>query len=879
MNILQCRALRGPNYYHQKPVIYMEVDLGALEEKPSDQVPRLRERIEKMMPGLYDHTCSIGEKGGFFKRIEKGTWAGHVAEHIALELQHLIGDTVNYGKTLTLSERGHYAIVFRYIKESVGLKAGEMAVDITTKLFAGEAVDATPYLRTLTAVAEKNEFGPSTQAIVNEAQARGIPYIRLNEGSYVQLGHGKFQRRIEATVTDQSAYLGVSIVGHKERTKEVLSRAGIPVPPGQAVTSLTEALEVAERIGYPVVVKPLSANHGRGISCNVANENQLVGAFHDAQDVSTRVIVERHLEGEDYRLLVINNRFVAAARREPAFVVGDGVHTIRQLIELENAHPDRGDGHEKRLSKIVIDGETERVLALRDMTLDTIPAAGKQVPVKYTANISTGGMAIDVTDTIHPANCVMAERISRLVGLDIIGIDVVASAMEKPLEKGWGGVVEVNAGPGLRMHLYPSEGRAINVAKPIVDMLFPPGASVDVPICAVTGTNGKTTTCRLIAHILSMRGNKVGIASTDAVVINNVPILKGDFSGPAGASAVMQDPDIDHAVLEVARGGILRRGLGFQCCDVGVLLNVSSDHLGLGGIETVADLARLKSTVVESVKAEGYAVLNADDPLVLERASRVSGKLALFSKNPGHPALQENIKAGHFNVSVAAGHIIVQTPQTQFDVADIALIPITFGGRAGFNIENVMAATAAAYGIGVDPDHIRNGLMTFTSSVGAAPGRMNVVDVGDIKVVIDYGHNVAAAKATGDFLYHLMPGRKIRMVAGVGDRRKEDTLRFGETLADYADYVIITDPSPRGKALGETADVVRQGFINSGFEAENIEIQVNEKAAVQRALALAKSGDLVILQVENIDEVIQDVLAFREAYFNDQAVARHETTE
>ena len=640
MKIMEIRAIRGQNYYSRHPVIFMKLDIGELEIKPTDMVASFKESIENMMPSLYEHTCSPGRVGGFFERLERGTWAGHVVEHVAIELQCLAGQEVAFGKTYTTDQVGIYNLVYHYLDEETALRAGEMAVDIVEKLFDGVVTEIKPLISELKEIGENSLFGPSTQSIVDEAKKRGIPYIRLNEESYVQLGQGIHQRRIQATIMDNTSALGVEIADDKETTKNLLDAMGIPVPKGISTKSEYQAIKAAETISYPLVVKPLVGNHGRGITTNITNKEELIKAFHIAREICQTVLVEKYLKGFDYRILVIDGKFVAAALREPAYVIGNGKDSIEKLINEINKDPERGLGHEKNLTKISIDELTEELLKDQDLSLESVLPQGEKIYVKATANISSGGIAKDVTETVHPLNQLMAERIAKIIGLNVIGIDLIADSLERPLESDHAGVVEVNAAPGFRMHLHPTEGSPRNVAASVIDMLFPPGRAHSVPIVAVTGTNGKTTTTRLISHILGLSGKVVGMTSTDSVTIDKVPILQGDYSGPEGVKKVMMDPTIDHAVFEVARGGILRRGLGYELSDVGVLLNISSDHLGEGGIDTLEELTRLKSTVTEAVKESGYAVFNADDKRVLSCMNRTEAKPILFSKDPNNQALK-----------------------------------------------------------------------------------------------------------------------------------------------------------------------------------------------------------------------------------------------
>lgn len=841
----------------------MELDIGGLEATPTDMVNNFKENLSSMMPSLEEHTCSPGNYGGFYERLLSGTWAGHVVEHVALELQNLAGHHVTFGKTFTTDDAGIYHVVYSYLEYKTGLRAGKMAVEIVEKLFEGIITDVQPLIIELKVLAASSMLGPSTQSIIDEAKSRGISHFRLNDNSYVQLGQGVHQRRIQATMMDNTSAIGVEIADDKESTKKLLSSMGIPVPMGLSVRTVDEALQTAEAIGYPVVVKPLVGNHGRGITINILNVEDLLVAFKAAQEVCEICLVEKYLKGFDFRILVINGKFIAAARREPAYVIGNGKDTILGLINEVNKDPNRGYGHEKNLTFITIDSMTERLLAVKHLTIDSVLPEGEKMYVKSTANLSTGGTAVDVTENVHPMNQLMAERISKIIGLNVIGIDVIAKSLEVPLTRENSGVVEVNAAPGFRMHLNPTKGKHRNIASHIIDLLFPLGTEHSVPIVAVTGTNGKTTTTRLISHILALSGSTVGMTCTDGVIIDNIPLLTGDYSGPEGARRVLMDSTIDTAVLEVARGGILRRGLGYDESDVGVFLNVSSDHLGEGGIDTLEELTRLKSTVIEAVKPSGYAILNADDPMVLSRLDKVRANPVLFSKDSKHPALAENFDKGNFNVTIQNRRVVILRKGWMSIVCNLNEIPITFEGKALFNIENVMAAVATTAVLGLNEVEIRAGLLSFNHSIGQTPGRMNIIDMGNFKVVIDYGHNVGAIKATGEFINSLMPGRKIRMTCGVGNRRRRDILAFGSALAKYYDHVIICDAVPRGRGAGETSEIVKEGLLAVGFKQERITLVNDEKEATKIALEMAHKGDLVVLQAENVKQVIEDVLNYK----------------
>ncbi len=864
MEILEMRALRGPNYYSRYPVIFIKMDIGGLETKPTDKIEGLRKNIEEMFPTLIEHRCSIGHRGGFFERVERGTWAGHVVEHVAIELQCLARTEVGFGKTFDTDEKGIYDLVYRYRDEGVGMEAGRVAVRIVDDLFRGKTTEIKPIVHQLKEIREKNLLGPSTQSIVDEAKKRDIPTIRLNDQSFVQIGYGVYQRRIQATMMDNTSSLGVEIADDKERTKKLLSEMGVPVPRGYSTWDIEDAKKIAERIEYPVTVKPLQGNHGRGITTDVNTPEELETAYKNALKIDDTVIVERFLVGFDFRILVIDGKFTAAAMREPASVVGDGRSTIKELIEVVNRDPNRGFGHEKNLTRIKIDYMTERLLKIKKMTLDDVLEDGEKLYLKSTANLSAGGKAIDVTDEVHPRIISMAERVSRIIGLNVMGIDLIAPGLNTPLDPEICGVIEVNAAPGFRMHLDPSEGTPRNVAENVMNMIFPKGSEYLVPIVAVTGTNGKTTTARLISHILSLNGKNVGMTSTDAVVIDNVPILKGDYSGPGGARTVLMDSTIDHAVLEVARGGMLRRGLGYNESDVGVLLNVTSDHLGEGGINTLEELARLKAIVIEAVKETGHAVLNADDPLVLPFQEKTKGEVILFSLDPENLPLKENLKKGNMNITFKDDSIVIQKGGWTSVVAKVVEIPITYGGKALFNVQNAMAAVAATSALGLNGRQIRAGLVSFSPSIGLSPGRMNIIEMGNFKVIIDYGHNMGAIKATGEFLPHITNGRRIRMAAGTGNRREEDVVEYGLTLSKYYDHVVVTDTDPRGKAPGVVSELVRKGLQKGGYTDDNITIVLDGREATQAALDMAQKGDVVVLQADDVQLVIQDVMDYKE---------------
>ncbi|SFQ58026.1 cyanophycin synthetase [Roseivivax halotolerans] len=862
MQILEHRALRGPNYYSRYKAIYMRLDIEELEERPSDKVEGIAERLEALIPTIHHHRCSVGEAGGFLQRVRHGTWAGHMVEHVAIELQNLVGFSVGYGKTVDSYDKGIYNVVYRYRDEATGLAAGQAAVEIVQQLYDNEDVDLQPYIDSLKEVRDANALGPSTGAIVDAAKARNIPAYNLTEGtSYTQLGHGIKQRRFQATVTDASGIIGHSIADDKDWTKQILGEAGVPVPHGQTCYSFEEAQAAAEWIGWPVVTKPLSGNHGRGVTTDINTLEDLRSGYDAAvaraRDDYAGVIVESYIKGEDHRMLVIGGKLVAAARRRPAHVVGDGKTTIQALIDIENKDPRRGVGHENLLTQINVDEQTHRMLEQAGYTLDTVLPEGEIAFLKSTANISTGGTAADLTDEVHPEVRFAMERIGRLVGLDVIGIDLLCENVSIPLDRQSAGVVEVNAGPGFRMHMSPTHGHPRPVGQHVVDMLFPDQTDDGrIPITAITGTNGKTTTTRLTSHILRQAGWSVGMGCTGTVEIDNNVILRGDYSGPAAAQAVLREPTVEHAVLEVARGGIMRRGLGFDEADVGVLLNIASDHLGERGIHTLEELARCKTVVVDAVKRKGeggYCVLNADDPLVMDQGTYwARGEIIYFTMNPDNPDLAEHLSNLGMVMSVKNGWIVLLRGKVTVEIVKVNDVPIAFEGHAPFNVQNAMAAAAAALAHGIEIDDIRAGLLTFHPTPAQMPGRTNYFEADGVKCLIDYGHNVPALEALEPLVTGLGTQRRIAVSTAPGNRRDEDLMALGAQLAKMCDEVYVYETDARGREEGEVARLIHEGAA-SGGEAGRVEIIMGEAEAVDRAMESARQGDFLLLLVDDID--------------------------
>jgi cyanophycin synthetase len=881
LTIVETRVYRGPNYWNYDPAVKLIVDLGVLEYFPSNTIPGFVTALLEMLPGVGQHTCGTGRVAGFTDRLNDGTWLGHVAEHVALQLQREAGTEVGRGKTRSTGEPGRYHVVYSYAEETVGVAAGRLAVRLVNHLVQAEdGFDFGAELEALILLAERAAFGPSTQAILDEASLRDIPWIRLNEASLVQLGHGIHQKRIRATMTSHTASLGVDIAGDKKLTNRLLAATGVPVPRSEMVRSEDAAAAAATRIGFPVAMKPLDGNHGRGVMLNLVDEAAVRAAYplSRAQTRSGVVVVETFLTGNDYRCLVIGGELRAVAQRVPAHVDGDGKHSVAELVEITNQDPRRGIGHEKVLTRIKVDDESIAYAREQGFELLDVPPRGQRVYLKRTGNMSTGGISIDRTEEIHPDNAEVAELAARVVGLDIAGIDLICPDVSLPIRETGGGIVEVNAAPGFRMHTHPTEGEAQYVAKPVIDMLFPPGAPSRIPIVAVTGSNGKTTTARMIAHIMKGMGRKVGLTSTDGIYVDGRIVRKADASGPKSASMVLQNPTVDFAVFEVARGGILREGLGYQRNDVAVVLNVTGDHLGLGGIHSIKQLAEVKRVIVEAVPRDGSAVLNADDPNVLAMSRHTSGSVIYFSMDPEHERLKFQASRGRRAVTVEQGRngekIVLRHGRKSMDLVWTHLIPATFEGRARMNVQNALAATAAAWAAGAHLHDIRQGLRTFTTSYFMAPGRLNMFELDGYRVVVDYAHNPPAMKALGEFVERLsepsaggarasVTGKRIGVVATAGDRRDEDIREIGRVAARYFDRIVVReDENNRGRPRGQTAELIVEGIESAdGHErrVRDVSTILEELEATRAALDMAGDGDVVVVCVDHANQVWKEL--------------------
>ena len=882
MRILDRSVYVGPSLYARFPVIRLDLDLGALEAWPTG---RLGEgfvgALAQALPGLAEHGCSYREPGGFYRRMREGegTWLGHVLEHVAIELQNIAGEAVTFGKTRSAAAPGVYTVVYEYAQRDEGIAAGELGLRLLCSLLPAELRPegsvpegwSFPEARDqFIRFAQRRALGPSTAALVHAAERRGIPWLRLNDQSLVQLGHGKYQQRIQATITGRTPHIAVELASDKEETNKILASLGLPVPQQELVQSETQAVRAARRIGFPVVTKPYNGNHGRGISIRLTTEEEVAHGFNVAREHSRSVVVESFLEGDDHRLLVVNGELVAATRRTPGHVVGDGEHTVAQLIDLVNQDSRRGVGHEKVLTRLELDAQAQKMLARAGLTAEAVPEEGRTVFLRSTANLSTGGTATDVTDVIHPDNREMAERAVRAIGLAVGGVDFLSKNITESYRAIGGGICEVNAAPGFRMHVAPSEGTPRDVAEPVVEMLFPAGTPARVPIAAITGTNGKTTTARMLAHITKMAGYTPGLTTTDGVYIDGQRTVAGDMTGPVSSRMVLADPQIDIAVLETARGGLLRAGMGVNEVNVGAVLNVQPDHLGLKGIETLEQLAEVKRIVVEV--ASDCAVLNADDALVLRMSGYTEAKhICYVTLNPQHPLVREHVRAGGRACALEAGvngqMITLYDKGAHIPLLWTHLIPATLEGRAIHNVQNAMFAAAMAFALGIKLEAIRQGLRTFDSTFFQAPGRMNVFDEHPFKVLFDYGHNAHAVAAMADLAQRLeVTGRRIVVLAGPGDRRDEDLIAIARAVAGRFDrYICRRDDNLRERKPDEVPRIQAAALEAAGVSREAISIIPDEQEAIGAALEMGQPGDLLLIFADTLVRSWKQIIKFKAA--------------
>jgi cyanophycin synthetase len=860
LEVTRLRALRGPNTWRLDPVIACDVRAGALERLTSADVPGFADRLLTALPGLQQHPCSIGQPGGFATRLFEGTGWPHILEHVALELQSLVGGDVSFGRVVPSGEEGVWRVVVEYEDEELGLQSMRDAVAIVRTCLAGAAPDSAAILEGLRALEASIRLGPSTAAIVDEARRRGIPVRRLNTGSFLQLGLGRHLRRLKATLSDRTSSIGVEIAQDKDLTKRVLENLGLSVPAGSVAQDVASAVAIAESLGFPVILKPLDANQGKGISRRLDDAAALRSAWDAAVSVRPEVIVERHTAGRDHRVLVVDGKVVAVAERVPAQVIGDGARSVRALIDAANADPRRGEGHANVLTRLPADAATEEFLGHAGLSFDSVPGEGERVPLRATANLSTGGTSIDRTDEMHPDNVTACELAASVVGLDIAGLDVLTPDISVPFHENGAVIIEVNAAPGIRMHTHPGEGKPRNVAGAILDMLYPEGARTTIPIIAVTGTNGKTTTARLIAHLFRQAGRTVGLTSTDGVYLQNRLVAVGDMTGPFAANVVLSNPIVEVAVLETARGGILRSGLGFEQCDVGIVLNVDADHLGVHGVMTIEQLAEVKSVVAAVVRRRGHAILNADDPLVHAMGERTRGDVVLFSSVAGgNPLIGAHLASGGIAAVLEGETFMIRRGKLHIPIADIGEVPLTMDGLARFQFGNVLAGAAAAYVQGMRHEDIRAGLRSFFPSPALTPGRLNLLSVGAGRVLVDYAHNAAAIAGLLEIVVRLPAARRIGVVTAPGDRRDDDLRAVGRLSAVFDHVIVKEDANLRGREPGEVARLIAEGLRAGGIREECIEVIPDERRAVAHALGMIEENDLVVVLAADVPAVLAEV--------------------
>jgi cyanophycin synthetase len=868
MKIIEIKVLKGPNYWsiRRPKLIQMKLDLEDMEQRPTNSIPGFKDRLEKLFPSMYEHRCSVGEPGGFFQRVEEGTWMGHVIEHVALELQTLSGMDTGFGRTRGSGKEGEYFVVFSYMEEDAGVYAAKAAVRIVQSLVDDAVYNLDDDIQNLREIREDTRLGPSTGCLVDEAVKRGIPFIRLNKQSLVQLGYGVNQKRIRATIASTTSSIAVDIACDKEETKNLLEAAEIPVPKGVIIRSEDGLKDAIDRIKYPIVLKPIDGNHGKGATTDINNWEQAVIALAAAQKYSRSVICERFITGFDFRVLVINYKFICAALRTPASVAGDGINTIQWLIDETNKDPRRGYGHEKVLTQIKVDDFSKKMLDDKGYTLETIPKKDELVLLKPTANLSTGGTSTDVTDEVHPVNIFLAERIAKIIGLDICGIDIMAEDLRSPITENGGAVLEVNAAPGFRMHIDPSVGLPRNVAEPAIDMLYPKGTNGRIPIIAITGTNGKTTTTRLTAHIVKTAGYKVGFTTSDGVYIQNQMMMKGDCTGPLSSLFVLKDPTVDFAVLECARGGILKSGLAFSHCDIAVVTNVTADHLGLGGIDSLEQMAKVKSVVPETVYKHGYAILNADDDLVYNMKDGLECNVALFSMDENNPRIKKHCADGGLAAVYENGYISLLKGTWKIRIEKVTEIPLTFGGKAIHNIMNTLPAVLSSYIFrNIKVEDIKLALQTFIPSPVQTPGRLNLFQFKHFQFLVDFAHNPAGLELLCDFVSKLDGYPKVGIISGTGDRRDDDIRELGRISGRHFDEIIIRqDKNLRGRTAEAIIDLLVEGINESRTKEIPLQIIPSEKESIVYAYKNAKPGSLITIMCDVVPDALEFIKGLKE---------------
>ncbi len=865
MQIQSIYCFQGRNIYSHRPVVRMIVDIGIFEAGPTREIPGFNKKLLEHFPEIAEHTCGLGYVGGFGERLIEGTYIGHVAEHLIIEIHNKMGYPIKYGKTRQIGNTSKYYIIYEYMNESFSVECGKQVIEIVKAFAENRDIDIGKIINDLKKVSIETDMGPSTKAIYEAAKRRNIPVCRVGTGSILQLGYGKNLRTIQASLSDSTSCIAVDIVSDKQLTKKILMDNNIPVPHGLVVQSLEEAFEAVHKLGFPLVIKPIDSNQGKGVTVNITSERQIIEAVSEATKYSRKIIIEKYIHGKDYRVLVVGNKVCAVAERRPPEVVGDGVSTISELVDLENMNPLRGGNHERPLTYIWLDEIAKNYLKAQGLTTESIVGLGQIVRLRQNGNLSTGGTARNCTDEIHPQNAYYAIAAAKALGLDIAGIDFAVEDISQPIDVNEGAIIEVNAAPGLRMHLYPSEGEPIDVAEEILKMMYPDDSNTSIPIVSITGTNGKTTTTRLIKHTLSLMGLNVGMTSTSGIYVGDKCVQRGDTTGPISASIVLSNKTVDVAVLETARGGIVRKGLGYELADVGVLVNISDDHLGIDGINTIEELANTKALVIESIKTNGYAVLNADDSMTPYMLSKVKSNVIMFSRLKANALFKKHCKnPDSIAVYVKDGYIWVIKDAKKIPLIDLEDIPITFGGLVECNVENALAAVSALLGLNVQLDIIKKGLSTFQPDVELNPGRFNMFDMGEFKVMLDYSHNIAGYSAVLKFIQRLKSKRLVGIVGMPGDRMDSNIKEVGELCAKSFEKIYVKeDIDLRGRKRGQVAELIESSIINSGAKRENVEIVLSETEALKKAMLDARPGDIITLFFEELDEAIQVIMKFK----------------
>lgn len=855
MKIIQKRIYEGQNIYSHKKCIRIDLDLEGYSETPSKDIPNFNFNLVNIIPALKTHRCGIDEEGGFVKRLKEGTYLAHICEHIMIAIQNDLGLDVSYGKAREI-EGDIYYVIAQYEYKNTVIEVANLAVDLINSLIEQSVINFKGRVNIIKDILRNEQMGCTTKAICDAAKEYNLPITQLGESNIYQIGYGKMGRIVEASIGNKTACVGVDISCDKLLTKQMLINQNIPVADGDKVFNVIGLLQQAEKIGYPVVIKPQCGNKGQGVVLNIKNQKQLVEAYINLRKTQKEIIIEKYFEGRDYRVCVVNYKVVAAALRIAPFVIGNGLDNLKKLIEITNEDPSRGEDHEKSLTKIKIDSELISCLSKRGFRLDYIPSKGEKVLLRENANLSTGGMAIDCTEEICEENIQYCINAAKTLGLDICGVDICTQDIGIPLNENNGVVLEINAAPGIRMHHQPSKGKARNVGKAILEMLYDQKPE-SIPIVSVTGTNGKTTTTRLISHVLSKMGNNVGMTSTDGIYLNDKCIHKGDDSGFNSTRTILMNKEVDAAVLETARGGLIRKGLAYDLADVAVITNITNDHLGLDGINTMEELSFTKALVGEAVKSNGYVVINADDEYSKTVINRFTAEKIYFSKSKENPLIKENISNGKIAVFIEDYKICVINNNRKYEIVSITDLPISYGGKLEYNIENAMAACAALVGLKVDYCMISKGFMDFELNSKYNSGRFNIYDYCGRKVILDYAHNIEGYKAVISSLKKMKGENDIIGVIGIpGDRNNETAYMIGEICANGLDKIVIKeDKDKRGRQNGEIAQLLKKAILKVNKNA-NLSICLDEVNALKYAIEISGKDDIIVVFYEKLNPLL-----------------------